>query len=117
MKWITRDFKIQTNFCNEFIFADIARFLIVGLHPPIEAMINGITPRWQTLRYILETSKNNLARSIIKQNIFYDWLFYTSNKDSIMLIEPGVSLIKGTFVQNLALCHELLDFLFIICKE
>jgi len=117
MRWIMRDFKIQSSFVSEFLWADIARFVIVGINvPPEYGMLMG-TPRWRTLKYILEILKNDLARSIIKQNIFYDWIFYIPGRDSAFLIEPGINLIKGTFVENLALCHELLDFLFIMHKE
>ena len=117
IRWILRDFKIQLGTYSEFILADIARFLVVSIHPPLEAMMSGITARWQTLNYLLEISKNDLVRSLIKQSIFYDWMFYTSKKDSVLLVEPGISLIRGTFYSNLNLCQELLDFLFIICKE
>jgi len=117
MRWVIRDFKIQSNSVSEFLWADIARFIIVGINVQPEHLVLSGTPRWRTLKYILETQKNNLARSFIKQNIFYDWMFYKSGIDSVLLIEPGISLIKGTFVENIELCHELLDFLFIMCKE
>ncbi len=117
MKWITRDFRIQNHLVTEFLYADMARFLVLGVHPTRDAIANGATSRWRTIRWMLENMKNDLARAILKQNVFYDWMFYQSNKESIMVIEPGINLIKGTFIENLNLCHEVLDFLFIMSKE
>ena len=117
MKWIIRDFKIQSGLMNEFLMVDITRFLVAAVHPDSNTIRSGFTPRWKTIAFMLQVAKNDLARSFIKQNIFYDWIYYHPKETNIMLIEPGISIIKGTYYENLPLCHELLDFLFISCKE
>ena len=116
MKWIFRELNIYPNSYTEFILPDIVRYIITVLFPT-NTLGTGITQRWQTLHYILDNSKNEIVKSLIKQNIFFDWMFYSPKKDSVMLVEPGLTLIKNTFMINPLLCQELLEFLFLFCEQ
>ena len=46
--------------------------------------------RWAVIGWLLTTCTNQVAASNAKLALFYDWLFFDSEKDNIMNIEPAI---------------------------
>ena len=63
------------------------------------------------LRRILKYCKSSIISSEIKQAIFFDWLFYKKEKDSIMLIEPGILVMFCSMREYPEITMELIEFL------
>jgi len=63
------------------------------------------------LQRILKYCKTTIISSEIKQAIFFDWLFYKKEKDSIMLIEPGILVMFCSMREYPEITMELIEFL------
>jgi hypothetical protein len=63
------------------------------------------------LKRILKYCKSNVISAEIKQAIFFDWLFFKKEKDSIMLIEPGILVMFCSLREYPELTMELIEFL------
>lgn len=107
--WISKRFQIVRE-SERSILIDITRFIITCFHSFILKR-SDITPRWLLLGYILKVTKNEVLSGEIKQAIFFDWLFYNKDKDSIYLIEPGLLVIFNSIREFSQLTMELIDFL------
>ena len=63
------------------------------------------------LKRILKFCKSTIVSAEIKQAIFFDWLFFKKDKDSIMLIEPGVLVMFCSLREYPEVTMELIEFL------
>ncbi|XP_009866754.1 PREDICTED: integrator complex subunit 3, partial [Apaloderma vittatum] len=55
--------------------------------------------------------KSNVAASNAKLALFYDWLFFNPEKDSIMNIEPAILVMHHSMKPHPAITATLLDFM------
>ena len=70
-----------------------------------------LTLRIQFLGWLLTTCTNPVAASNAKLALFYDWLFFDSEKDNIMNIEPAILVMHHSMRPHPAITATLLDFL------
>ena len=117
MKWIQKEFQIQTNSFSEYLFVDMTCFIISMIHPPNEIINSTITQRWHVLKWILDNVQMEIVKALLKQNIFFDWIHFEPKKDSIMVLEPGCLLIKNAFFNNFHMGFELLEFVFLLAEQ
>ncbi|MEE6524661.1 hypothetical protein FKM82_024237, partial [Ascaphus truei] len=54
---------------------------------------------------------SNVAASNAKLALFYDWLFFSPEKDSIMNIEPAILVMHHSMKPHPAITATLLDFM------
>ena len=61
--------------------------------------------------WLLTTCTNQVASSNAKLALFYDWLYFTPEKDNIMNIEPAILVMHHSMKPHPAITATLLDFL------
>lgn len=81
------------------------------IHPTNELLCSDIIPRWAVIGWLLTTCTSSVAVSNAKLALFYDWLFYNTDKDNIMNIEPAILVMHHSMRSHPAVSATLLDFL------
>jgi integrator complex subunit 3 len=112
MGWLVKKFEI-TSEMELSIFSDITRFLVTCYSfLNLNKQKGDYTPRWVLLGYILKVCRGNAVISAdVKLALFFDWLFYSKEKDHFALIEPGMTIIFNSIRDFPTLTMELLDFI------
>ena len=66
---------------------------------------------WFRTNIIWGFFQSNVAASNAKLSLFYDWLFFDPDKDSIMNIEPAILVMFHSIRPHPAITATLLDFM------
>lgn len=66
-----KKFRIYPNSSLELLLSDVVRYLVTVFHPSISKV-----SKIRVITWILMYSKNEVARSFIKQSLLLDWLYY-----------------------------------------
>lgn len=96
---------------SQSLRCDIIRFIVGVIHPTNELLCSDIIPRWAVIGWLLTTCTSTVAASNAKLALFYDWLFFDSEKDNIMNIEPAILVMHHSMRPHPAVSATLLDFL------
>lgn len=96
---------------SQSLRCDIIRFIVGVIHPTNELLCSDIIPRWAVIGWLLTTCTSAVAMSNAKLALFYDWLFFDSDKDNIMNIEPAILVMYHSMRSHPAVSATLLDFL------
>ncbi|CAG9861044.1 unnamed protein product [Phyllotreta striolata] len=96
---------------SQSLRCDIIRFIVGVIHPTNELLCSDIIPRWAVIGWLLTTCTSTVAVSNAKLALFYDWLFFDSEKDNIMNIEPAILVMHHSMRSHPAVSATLLDFL------
>ncbi|XP_042903927.1 integrator complex subunit 3 isoform X2 [Parasteatoda tepidariorum] len=96
---------------SQTLRCDLIRFICGVIHPSNEVLCSDIIPRWAVIGWLLTTCTSNVAASSAKLSLFYDWLFFDPEKDSIMNIEPAILVIYHSVRSHPVITATLLDFL------
>ncbi|XP_050506939.1 integrator complex subunit 3 homolog [Diabrotica virgifera virgifera] len=96
---------------SQSLRCDIIRFIVGVIHPTNELLCSDIIPRWAVIGWLLTTCTSSVAVSNAKLALFYDWLFFDSEKDNIMNIEPAILVMYHSMRSHPAVSATLLDFL------
>ncbi|PRD29798.1 UNVERIFIED_CONTAM: Ints3 [Trichonephila clavipes] len=96
---------------SQTLRCDLIRFICGVIHPSNEVLCSDIIPRWAVIGWLLTTCTSNVAASCAKLSLFYDWLFFDPEKDSIMNIEPAILVIYHSVRSHPVITATLLDFL------
>lgn len=96
---------------SQSLRCDIIRFIVGVIHPTNELLCSDIIPRWAVIGWLLTTCTSSVAVSNAKLALFYDWLFFDSEKDNIMNIEPAILVMHNSMRSHPAVSATLLDFL------
>lgn len=96
---------------SQSLRCDIIRFIVGVIHPTNELLCSDIIPRWAVIGWLLTTCTSTVAVSNAKLALFYDWLFFDSEKDNIMNIEPAILVMHNSMRSHPAVSATLLDFL------
>ena len=67
--------------------------------------------RWAVIGWLLSTCTSRVATSYSNLALFWDWLFYSPEKNSIMDMEPGILVMYQSLRNHPAITTSLLDFL------
>ncbi|KAG0344649.1 Integrator complex subunit 3 [Podila humilis] len=81
----------------DILFADVIRYICGVYHPTNAVLASAIVPRWALISTLLKYVRSNVTATNLKLALFYDWLFYDPQKDSIMNIEPAMLLMERSF--------------------
>ncbi|XP_062897930.1 integrator complex subunit 3 isoform X1 [Mobula hypostoma] len=98
---------------SQSLRCDLIRYICGVVHPSNEVLSSDILPRWAIIGWLLTTCTSNVAASNAKLALFYDWLFFNPEKDSIMNIEPAILVMHHSMKPHPAITATLLDF---ICR-
>lgn len=96
---------------SQSLRCDLIRYICAVFHPPNELLCSEIIPRWAVIGWLLTTCTSNVAASNAKLALFYDWLFFDPERDSIMNIEPAILVMFHSIRPHPAITATLLDFL------
>lgn len=96
---------------SQSLRCDLIRYICAVFHPPNELLCSDIIPRWAVIGWLLTTCTSNVAASSAKLALFYDWLLFDPEKDSIMNIEPAILVMYHSMRPHPAITATLLDFL------
>nr|KAG5691545.1 hypothetical protein BaRGS_012345 [Batillaria attramentaria] len=86
---------------SQSLRCDLIRYICAVFHPSNDLLCSDIIPRWAVIGWLLTTCTSNVAASDAKLALFYDWLVFEPERDSIMNIvkeEPGLR--EGVAVDN-----------------
>lgn len=100
-----------SNADSQSLRADLVRYICGCVHPPNEILCSDVIPRWAVIGWILSTCTSRIASSNCYLSLFWDWLFYHPEKNSVMDIEPGVLVMFHSLRSHPAITTTLLDFL------
>ncbi|KAK3097008.1 hypothetical protein FSP39_005554 [Pinctada imbricata] len=96
---------------SQSLRCDLIRYICAVFHPPNELLCSEIIPRWAVIGWLLTTCTSNVAATNAKLALFYDWLFFDPERDSIMNIEPAILVMFHSIRPHPAITATLLDFL------
>ncbi|XP_060550262.1 integrator complex subunit 3 [Pantherophis guttatus] len=96
---------------SQSLRCDLIRYICGVVHPSNEVLSSDILPRWAIIGWLLTTCTSNVAASNAKLALFYDWLFFNPDKDSIMNIEPAIFVMYHSMKPHPAITATLLDFM------
>jgi len=96
---------------SQSLRCDLIRFICGVIHPSNEVLCSDIIPRWAVIGWILSSCTSNVAAANAKLSLFYDWLFYDSERDNIMNIEPAILVMFHSIRSHPVITVTLLDFL------
>ncbi|CAF92690.1 unnamed protein product, partial [Tetraodon nigroviridis] len=121
---------------SQSLRCDLIRYICGVVHPSNEVLSSDILPRWAIIGWLLTTCtvrgrslgrlqepgrllqsavsvcfQSNVAASNAKLALFYDWLFFNPEKDSIMNIEPAILVMHHSMKPHPAITATLLDFM------
>ncbi|KAB7497165.1 Integrator complex subunit 3-like protein [Armadillidium nasatum] len=96
---------------SQTLRSDLIRFIIGCIHPSNEVLCSDIIPRWAVIGWLLSSCTSTVATANSKLSLFYDWLFYNTETDNIMNIEPGILVMYHSLRPHPVLTTSLLDFL------
>ncbi|KAM7285580.1 integrator complex subunit 3 [Ixodes scapularis] len=96
---------------SQSLRCDLIRFICGVIHPSNELLCSDIIPRWAVIGWLLTTCTSNVAASNAKLALFYDWLFFSPDRDNIMNIEPAILVMYHSMRPHPAITATLLDFL------
>ncbi|XP_071116601.1 integrator complex subunit 3-like [Haliotis cracherodii] len=96
---------------SQSLRCDLIRYICAVFHPSNELLCSDIIPRWAVIGWLLTTCTSNVAASDAKLALFYDWLLFVPERDSIMNIEPAILVMYHSMRPHPAITATLLDFL------
>ncbi|CAI9735301.1 Hypothetical predicted protein [Octopus vulgaris] len=96
---------------SQSLRCDLIRYICAVFHPTNELLCSEIIPRWAVIGWLLTTCTSNVAASNVKLSLFYDWLLFDPDKDSIMNIEPAILVMYHSMRPHPVITATLLDFM------
>ncbi|XP_047121442.1 integrator complex subunit 3 isoform X1 [Schistocerca piceifrons] len=108
-EWFQRQYLATPE--SQSLRCDLIRFIVGVIHPTNELLCSDIIPRWAVIGWLLTTCTSVVTASNTKLALFYDWLFFDSDKDNIMNIEPAILVMNNSMRSHPAVTATLLDFL------
>nr|XP_009861046.1 integrator complex subunit 3-like isoform X2 [Ciona intestinalis] len=107
--WFQRQYLATPD--SQTLRSDLIRYICGCIYPSNEILSSDIIPRWAVIGWLLSTCTSRIATSYSNLALFWDWLFYSPDKNSIMDIEPGVLVMHQSIRSHPAITTSLLDFL------
>ncbi|CAK8680429.1 unnamed protein product [Clavelina lepadiformis] len=108
-EWFQRQYLATPD--SQTLRSDLIRFICGCIHPSNEILASDVIPRWAVIGWLLSTCTSRVATSYSNLALFWDWLFYSREKNSIMDIEPGILVMYQSIRSHPAITTSLLDFL------
>ncbi|CAG0919621.1 unnamed protein product [Notodromas monacha] len=93
------------------LVSDLIRYIVGVIHPTNEQLCSNLIPRWAIILWLLHTNRSMISGSNARLALFYDFLFFQTDQDNIMNIEPAILLLLNTVKPNPMFCASMLDYL------
>lgn len=95
--------------------ARVIRFLVTFYHPSNSQLASSKIQRWTIILWILRLYD---CREDCMIALLFDWFFFNSTTDSVMLIEPAILTMYHAITRNLvSIPEKILRFMLAIAKE
>ncbi|XP_065897464.1 integrator complex subunit 3-like [Dysidea avara] len=102
---------------SQSLVVDIIRYLCCVVHPTNEVLCSDIIPRWLLIGWLLSLCTYGVVSANAKLALFFDWLSYNKEIDSIMNVEPGILVMYHSLKTYPHITSTLLEFLFSLQYE
>lgn len=102
---------------SQLLRGDLIRFICGCIHPTNEILCSDIIPRWAVIGWLLSTCTSRVASSYCYLALFWDWLFFAPEINSVMDVEAGILVMYNSLRNHPAITTTLLDFLCRIVKN
>lgn len=102
---------------SQSLRSDIIRYICGCVHPSNDILCSDVIPRWAVIGWLLSTCTSRVASSYSHLALFWDWLFYSPDKNSVMDIEPGILVMYHSLKNHPVITSTLLDFLCRIIEQ
>ncbi|KAJ1946715.1 hypothetical protein FBU59_001969 [Linderina macrospora] len=109
MSWFSQRFLATPE--SESLYCDLIRYICGVFHPSNALLASNILPRYVLLGAILRLIRSQVVAANAKLALFYDWLFYDPQVDSIMNIEPGVLIMARSLERYTHMTVTFIEFL------
>lgn len=117
---------------SQTLRCDIIRYICTVVHPSSDILAANITPRWAVIGWLLVSCsvtfllifflaqaillnlilfQSNLSACDAKLSLFFDWLFFDPEKESILNLEPAILVMLNSMKSRPTITVNLLDFL------
>uniref|UniRef100_A0A915JGQ9 SOSS complex subunit A homolog n=1 Tax=Romanomermis culicivorax TaxID=13658 RepID=A0A915JGQ9_ROMCU len=111
LEWFHRQY--LTPLDSQTIRSDLIRYVCCMVHPPNAVLASDVVPRWAFITHLLTTCQNPVEVQLMRLSLFYDWMFFDPEKESIMNIEPAVLVLFNSLKTQPLLASSLMDF---VCR-
>ncbi|CDW56316.1 integrator complex subunit 3 [Trichuris trichiura] len=115
LEWIEKQCLFRPE-CNS-LKQDVVRYVCSCVHPNNTVLASDVIPRWSFIVWILSTCSDPVESQQCKLALFFDWLFFDIEQDSIMNIEPGLLAAYQCCRSQPSITASLLEFLSLITAE
>ena len=122
LNWLVAKMGIRKGTVAESILIDYIRYLLLSvdsnsLMPQPGTKKSEVIHRWYILGWLIKFFKSEIYRSLAKQALFFDWLYYKGDQQQFRIFEPTWLMIVNSLNKYKEMSEELLEFLFLYAKE
>jgi len=108
-EWFQRQY-LQTAE-SQTLRSDLIRYICGCIHPSNDILCSDIIPRWALIGWLLSTCTSRVATQYNNLALFWDYLAFNPERNSIMDIEPAILVMQNSLRNHPAITTSLLDFL------
>lgn len=118
LNWMFERMKIMQNSISEALIVDYIRYILIAAEEPAADGNQGDRiQRWLILGWLLKYIKNDFYKTLAKQALFFEWLYFDGNEENFKFFEPTWLMIVNSLNKYKEMSEELLDFLFLYARE
>lgn len=115
--WLLEKLEITQGSISEYILVDVVRFILLCTESSHSSHSAERVHRWYILGWLLKYIKSEVYSMMAKQALFIDWLYYRGESGWYKVFEPAWLLVINSISKYREMSEEMLDFLFLLCKE
>ncbi|KRY93419.1 Integrator complex subunit 3 [Trichinella pseudospiralis] len=96
---------------------DVIRFICTCIYPTNEVINSTIIQRWYFISQLISTCPVPLETIFCKLALYYDWLFFNPESESVMLLEPAILMARNFLPSQPEQAFSILEFLALTAYE
>ncbi|KAL1241620.1 Integrator complex subunit [Trichinella spiralis] len=96
---------------------DVIRFICTCIYPTNEVINSTIIQRWYFISQLISTCPVPLETIFCKLALYYDWLFFNPDSESVMLLEPAILMARNFLPSQPEQAFSILEFLALTAYE
>lgn len=115
--WMLEKLDISSNSICEYMIVDLVRYVLLCTENVHSSTSGEKVHRWYLLGWLLKYCKSEVFKMLLKQALFWDWIFYKGEPGWYRVFEPSWLLIINSINKYKDMSEELIDYLFLFVKE
>ena len=92
LNWMFERMKIMQNSISEALIVDYIRYILIAAEEPANPdpshQSGDRIQRWLILGWLLKYIKNDVYKTLAKQALFFEWLYFDGNEENFKYFEP-----------------------------